>query len=277
MKGSPWILKNHDITDIAARTEIKQEAQTISDNQQCSKSSSEKQECIVVVDNIESPRKFKSSTEIRKEIKKFPEINPKLSYSLPKGGISLEFENKEQADKVIKNWPSEAFGKGSQCHSPRGKKETSVGFLKNIPNFVKTTEIENTYSQLYSIKSVRRLVFRNSQKPMPVVRIEFQSVEDLELAKSLQINYSLNGKTAFLESEHSFKIVRCFNCHRIGHIGRSCVYETRCGNCSNTDHTDRECTYQSKCPNCDGDHHASSKVCPVYQNQLKLHRNKTLF
>lgn len=251
LKGTPWILKNHNLSGIVPK-EIKQESEPPSNiPSKYSNSSSEKQDCIVVVDKLQSPRKFKSSTDIRKEIKKFPEINPKLSYSLPKGGIALEFETKEQAEKAVKNWPSEAFGKESQCHRPRGKKEATVGFLKNIPNFVKIEEIKNTYSQ-FPVKSVRRLLYRNSQKPMPVVRIEFQSAEALHLAKSIEVDYSLNGKTAYLESEHSCKIVRCYNCHRFSHIGKACVYETRCGNCSKTDHTDRDCTYQSKCPNCEG-------------------------
>ena len=279
LKGSPWILENHKLTNIAVKTEP--EVTTIPQDtcisQKCPESVSEKEECIVIVDNIQSPKKFRSSIDIRKETKKFSDTQPKFSYSLPKGGVALEFENKEQAETVIGSWSGEAFGTRSQCHKPRGKKETLVGFLKNLPNFVKTIEIEKTYSQLYTVRSVRRLLYRSSQKPMPVVRIEFDSAEELELAKTLQINYSINGKPAFLESERSLKIVRCFNCHRIGHIARACVYETRCGNCAKTDHTDSECTYQRNCPNCDGDHHASSKNCPVYQSLLQLHRNKVLF
>ena len=52
---------------------------------------------------------------------------------------------------------------------------------------------------------------------MPVVRIEFQSTEDLQKAKSVIIHHSTNGKPAFLAAERSFRLIRCFNCLRIGH------------------------------------------------------------
>ena len=195
--------------------------------------------------------------------------------SLPKGGVALEFDNKEQADKILNNWPSDAFGKDSQCHSPLGRKKT-VGFLKNIPIHVKSSQLQDIYSNTCTVKSIRRLVFRSTHKPMPVVRIEFHTEEDFEKAKSTVIHYCTNGKPAFLEAERPFKLIRCFNCHRIGHIGRACLYESRCGNCSATDHTDNDCNKQSKCPNCEGNHHASSNLCPTYQHILQLHRNQLL-
>ena len=74
--------------------ENKSEHQSVKENSVVT----ERKECVVVVDNIKSPKKFRASTEIRKELSKFPEIKPKLSFSLPKGGVALEFENKEQAD-----------------------------------------------------------------------------------------------------------------------------------------------------------------------------------
>ena len=49
------------------------------------------------------------------------------------------------------------------------------------------------------------------------------------------VHHSINGKPKYLEAERSFKLVRCFQCHRVGHIGRACIYESRCGNCSATD------------------------------------------
>ena len=287
LKGSPWILNNH-LSSPPVKDQNIQEVKSVSNcvTKDCPKqqpvttsteNSTERKDCVVIVDNIKSPRKFRASTEIRKEISKFPEIKPKLSFSLPKGGVALEFENKEQANKVLNNWPSDAFGSDSHCHSPVGKKETNIGFLKNIPNFVKTSEIKHIYSQSCTVKTIRRLTYRSTHKPMPVVRIEFLTAEDLVKAKTVLIHYSTNGKPAFLEAERSFKLVRCFNCHRIGHIGKNCVYETRCGNCSATDHTDSNCTNHSLCPNCNGNHHASSTVCPTYQSILQHHRNKQLF
>ena len=290
LKGSAWILKNHTLSDLSLSEKEKQEIKPVPDKQDCYKENqdcskqlpitdkrtvSERQKCVVVVDNIKSPQKFRSSIEIRKETNRFADIKPKLSFSLPKGGVALEFDNKEQADKILNNWPSDAFGKDSQCHSPLGRKKT-VGFLKNIPIHIKSSQLQDIYSNTCTVKSIRRLVFRSTHKPMPVVRIEFQTEEDFEKAKSTVIHYSTNGKPTFLEAERPFKLIRCYNCHRIGHIGRACLYESRCGNCSATDHTDNDCNKQSKCPNCDGNHHASSNICPTYQHILQLHRNQLL-
>ena len=169
LKGSPWILKNYSDPSVSINNHSlnKEEVKPVNstDTKDCTKqqpvtenctvNSSERKDCVVIVDNIKSPKKYRTSTDIRKEISKFPEIKPKLSFSLPKGGVALEFENKEQADKVLNNWPSDAFGTDTHCHSPIGNKETTVGFLKNIPNFVKTSEIRDTYSQSCSVKSIR--------------------------------------------------------------------------------------------------------------------------
>ena len=106
LKGSPWILKNHTLSEIVPQ-EIKQESEPPGNIlSKYSNSSSEKQDCIVVVDKLQSPRKFKSSTDIRKEIKKFPEINPKLSYSLPKGGIAINslFEFSFRSGNIPPEW-----------------------------------------------------------------------------------------------------------------------------------------------------------------------------
>ena len=167
LKGSPWILKNHILSDSSVIENSKHKVKSVNVTQDCLKQHpvienssiepkvkvnnivTERKECVVVVDNIKSPKKFRASMEIRKELSKFPEIKPKLSFSLPKGGVALEFENKEQADKVIESWPSDAFGKDSQCHSPQGKKEVTVGFLKTSPILSRHQK-----SKIHTVKAV---------------------------------------------------------------------------------------------------------------------------
>ena len=64
---------------------------------------------------------------------------------------------------------------------------------------------------------------------MPVVKIEFCSKEVLEKAKSVVLKFQLNGKAAYIEEERHIKIIRCYNCHRSGHIRKICIYTPRCG------------------------------------------------
>ena len=111
---------------------------------------------------------------------------------------------------------------------------------------------------------------------MPVVKIEFLTEEDLQKAKSVVLEHQLNGKTAYLEEERLVKVIRCFNCHRFGHISRICTYSTRCGICASEEHTELDCTNPSKCANCEGDHTASSKNFPVYQQVFQLQRSNLL-
>ena len=55
---------------------------------------------------------------------------------------------------------------------------------------------------------------------MPVVKIEFLTEEDLQKGKSFVLEHQLNGKAAYLEEERRDKVIRCFICHRFGHISR---------------------------------------------------------
>ena len=100
LKGSPWILENHKFA-VKTEPEVKTIPQETSISQKCSESVSEKEECIVIVDNIQSPKKFRSSIDICKETKKFSDTQPKFSYSLPKGGVALELKTKNKQRRSL--------------------------------------------------------------------------------------------------------------------------------------------------------------------------------
>ena len=54
-----------------------------------------KPENIIVVDNVADSKLYKSSVEIKKEVNKFPEINNlQFAYSLPRGGVALQFRGR---------------------------------------------------------------------------------------------------------------------------------------------------------------------------------------
>ena len=147
-------------------------------------------DCFIVIDNIPSPKRFRSYVEIRKEIKKFPELDkPKHSFSLPKGGIALQYEDKCSAEKSLKSWPKEAFGSESLPHKAIGKKEIKTGFVKNISPSIPVKDIEKVFKENCSVILVSRLHYRHSRKPMPIVKIEFGTVEDLKKANSVVLEF----------------------------------------------------------------------------------------
>ena len=289
LRSSPWVKSNHLISDIKDTKEQKQKvvsntstetysSESPSNTQTCSADSCKTdKDCFLVIDNIPSPKQFRSSVEIRKECNKFPDINkPKHSFSLPKGGIALQYENKSQVEISLQNWPEEAFGTDSAPHKARGIKEIKTGFEKNVHLSVSVNEIIGTFKKSCGVKSASRLFYRNSKRPMPVVKIEFLTEEDLQKAKSVVIEHKLNGKSAYLEEERRVKVIRCYNCHRFGHISRICTYTTRCGFCASEEHTELDCTNPNKCANCEGNHTASSKICPVYQQVFQVQRTTLL-
>ena len=145
LKGSSWIQAHHNLPltdtiinispidnkkDICGESESKPTNQTKPNQTNDSESyvnsaanNKTDKDCFIVIDNIPSPKKFRSSVEIRKEIKKFPDLDkPKHSFSLPKGGIALQYEDKCSVEKTLESWPKEAFGSESLPHKAVGVK-----------------------------------------------------------------------------------------------------------------------------------------------------------
>ena len=65
---------------------------------------------------------------------------------------------------------------------------------------------------------------------MPVVKIFHDSHEDLVDTINTELGLKFNGKQTYVESERRWKVVRCFNCMRFGHIGSTCLLVQHCEN-----------------------------------------------
>ena len=90
---------------------------------------------------------------------------------------------------------------------------------------------------------------------MPIRKVSFHSVSDLDKAIKLEYIFKFNGKQAYCKNEEGFRVVQCFSCHRCNHISVNCPNRSSCENCSSEDHTlIGDCFQQSKCINCGGKH-----------------------
>ena len=196
-----------------------------------------------------------------------------FAYSLPKGGLVIQFESVEIKERELRNWPKNVFRPNE--HGPTKGKET-IGFLRNIDPRYSETQVQRLLEEKGClIKQTKRCFHRATGKPMPIVKILFKTPDSLQLSLNLSLGYTYNRREAFIEKSKAKKVVRCFNCMRYGHISRNCSSDTVCENCGEIGHLSSSCKNQSKCANCSEAHPASSSNCTVYQekrNQLQLQR-----
>ena len=135
----------------------------------------------------------------------------------------LHFNSEEEVNESLKNWPEGAFGTGSNPHKPKSLGNSShcagkTGYLKNVDTSITKEFIENLFSSECKVEQVTSQHNRNTGRPMPVVKIEFSSAEDLNTAKTINTFLQYNGKPAFLEAETPLKVIRCYNCHTFGQL-----------------------------------------------------------
>ena len=306
LRGSPWITENCTLPNLINKEDPDQNTHT-EDSQSFSpvekypsvqlikKEDSVNNNCqesicdqkpklnnshIIIVDNIKGAQDFKSSKVIQESLKQHSEFKEvEFAYSLPRGGVAIHFNSNKKAEEVLSNWPKKVFSDSDSPHKIENKASTSTGFIKNI-------DIRLTDSQLKlfleskecKVKEVKKVFHRHSGRPMPVRKVQFHSVFDLEKATKLEYTFKLNGKPAFCEKEKGFRVVRCFSCHRYNHISANCPNRSNCENCGSEDHTfTGECYRQSNCINCGGKHKSSSNSCPKYLEIIQRIQKNQMF
>ena len=218
---------------------------------------------LVIIDGIKDPTRFQNSRDIQKEIRKYKSgVQMKYVYPLNRGGIAVHVEKEEEVDILKEEWPEEAFSSGSSLSVHENNVIPRCVF-KNIPAFHSTEIIkEEVIKQTSVVVSARRLRYRDTGRPMPVVVITCKSHEDLQtLLKSKIIIGKSSVKIVSYQSK-KYTPTRCFNCQEFGHIAINCKKNQRCEKCS--DIHSGACVLSYKCIICSGPHPASSTCGPVY-------------
>ena len=180
---------------------------------------------VIVIDNIKNAWSFKNSQNIKREFNKyFPNTEIKLAYSLRAGGIAIHL--KSQEDYIIVRdytWPPEAFnnsGNSINCH-PTNQNPKVI--LRNVDPTISTSDIQNIIGNSTASKSkVTRFFYKDTGKPMPIVKVICESADAYNLIKNSKLKIS--SKEIIVEDFKTISStdITCFNCKEKGHIARIC-------------------------------------------------------
>ena len=228
-------------------------------------------EQIVIIDNIQNPTSVSSTRKIEDRLKesKVDKDAVEFAYPLVRGGVAIHFKDSFQAKQHLENWPSSVFSETECVHYPKGNIRTKIGFAKNVDPRLSKQQISELFRNSgCKVKDLRRCFHRVTGRPMPVVKLFFETHKELLLTVATELNSKYNGKSTYVEVERRKKVVRCFNCMRFGHISATCQLHEQCENCGEG-HSATKCTNPIKCFNCGGPHRASSSHCQTYLTKLR--------
>ena len=218
---------------------------------------------VLIVDGLKNPGEYQNSRTIKEEIRKYKgDIRIKYAYPLNRGGLAIHTESEADIDLLKTNWPEEAF-KGSSSLSFHENDVKPRCIFKNVsPHLIDEYIVSEIEKQLKISINIRRLKYRDTGRPMPVVLVTCSSFEDLQIIFKSEV--TLGNKTIKVDSYKSKRNtpVRCYNCQEFGHVAAICKNLHKCENCAE-DHLGL-CSSVSKCANCGNSHPSSSASCPVF-------------
>ncbi len=234
-------------------------------------------ENILIIDGITNPNDFLDSGSIKREIGRCkPSLTVKHAYSLAGGGIALHLPSTDAKTQANTPWPTDAFGKSKiSIHEPNKNQPLTTLVVKdvncNIPEGEIQTDLENTYQTKVEVK---RFWSNRSNNPLPLVKVKVS--RDL-YQRALINGLKFKGKVYDCKPKQNYKVIRCYNCQRFGHISKTCRHLSKCRVCA--EHHDNHtptCCGQPKCVNCEGKHPSYSIQCPTFKLVVQKLKSRSL-
>ena len=183
------------------------------------------------------------------------------------GSILVEFDDEDEAEKMMKNWDKDLFGGNEGLI--RYKPQNTSGILKQVEKLDEDEILEEIEDQ-YQISHVE--LFKKEERFTGTVKVIFKDEENLE--RALKQKMRIRNQIYIVERFNPKpKVIKCHTCQKFGHVSRLCRNKDHpvCGKCSSTKHETKHCQVEEdryKCAHCDGVHVTGSYKCVKMKEQL---------
>lgn len=128
----------------------------------------------------------------------------------------------------------------------------------------RTTDVQieaNVMRKHNLVVKASRLINRDSGKPIPKVKLIFETTEIMKsIGKTMLLGIQNCPVQPYKKKE---RLLQCYKCQRFGHTQGGCQSDSyRCGSCAGN-HSRKDCKADfTRCANCQGDHLSSDGRCP---------------
>ena len=244
-----------------------------------------KPELSLIIKNVQS-QKFRNSSFCKSQFNKhFNCMRIKSIFSTQAGNIIVELYEKEDVEKVLREWKPHFFCLGDNMSS---RHPTHIGLTSQSPRNIEViikhvnkhwtetdikTELERPTSRnCYTNTTVKRFVKRNGDV-LNTLKVTFTNNEDF--ANAVRVGVFLYGEHFKVEPfVQQPKAHQCYKCQNFGHPAKWCSRKLRCQYCSEEGHSGKDCilhgeVHEYKCANCNGQHSATYSQCPAYIKNLR--------
>jgi hypothetical protein len=225
---------------------------------------------------------YKRSTILANEIKRCkPNVVTSNVFINKENLLIIKTTSPESLKQLNEPWPTNAFGSGVEIIKKNQRFFAAIRNIDQEEDFedeVLATELKEKY---HIIKAIRLVKKSENNRPLNIVKIEFDEKEYFEKALSQGIYI---GSTRFRIEKWKFVEgpMQCIKCQKYGHKSYSCNSPVRCQLCGEENHDHKNCQKRNepKCCNCNQNHAASSKQCAMridLTKKMKLQASSGVF
>ena len=185
------------------------------------------------------------------------------------GSLLIEASRKIQARHLLN---TQTFLDIEVDAEPHRSLNTSKGVIRDFHQDLRDMTDDQIKQELSSqgVEKVSRFILKKDGKEIKTNTL-FLTFDTHKPPEKLKIGYYFTNVQPYIPNP-----LRCFQCQKFGHSKKFCKNEIACWKCGKVGHDGGDCKSETVCClNCNGDHFASSKSCPIWQQEKDIQRVKT--